>query len=220
MSRLFLFADEAGCFNFSRNKSASRYFIVCTISCESCSELGTKLLDLRRELIWRREPVREYFHASEDRQTIRDRVFELLEAQPFQVQATIMEKSKALPKVRPTKERFYHYGWYYHLQYAAPKIVRHAQHILITAASVGTHKGQAHFSMAVNDVAQQVIKGGRQFRTNFCRSIADPCLQAADYCTWAIQRKWEFGDQRSYALIQSKIVHEADMWSHGTTHHY
>jgi hypothetical protein len=28
--------------------------------------------------------------------------------------------------------------------------------------------------------------------------MSDPCLQVADYCTWAIQRKWERGDERSH----------------------
>jgi hypothetical protein len=72
-----MFADEAGCFNFSRNPGASKYYIVCTISCSSCADLGAALLNLRRELVWEELPVREYFHASEDKQVIRNRVFAL-----------------------------------------------------------------------------------------------------------------------------------------------
>ena len=112
MSRLFFFADEAGDFNFSRHPKASKYYIVCTITCDSCS-IGTALLDLRRDLIWNKAPVAEYFHAAEDKQAIRDRVFDVLKAQNFSIQATIMEKSKAQPHVRITNHRFYHYGWYY-----------------------------------------------------------------------------------------------------------
>ena len=131
-----------------------------------------------------------------------------------------MEKSKALPRIRPTNHRFYHYGWYYHFQYAAPKVMGNATELQITAASVGTKKGQAVFTNAVNDVVQQVIRDGKPWATAFCRAMADPCLQAADYCTWAIQRKWERGDPRSRELIQDKIVHEFDMWAHGRQHHY
>jgi hypothetical protein len=220
VSRLFLFADEAGCFNFSRNPGASRYYIVCTIACGSCSQLGAALLDLRRELIWDKAAIGEYFHAHEDKQAIRDRVFSLLSKHDFTIQATIMEKSKALPRIRPTNHRFYQYGWFYHFQYAAPKILQSVREMHITKASVGTHKGQVHFTNAVNDVVQQVIRGDIRWRTNFCRSIADPCLQAADYCTWAIQKKWERGDTRSYDLIKNKINHEPDMWAHGNVHHY
>ena len=46
MSRLFVFADEAGNFNFSRREGASKYFIVCTIACDTCEQLGSGLLAL------------------------------------------------------------------------------------------------------------------------------------------------------------------------------
>jgi hypothetical protein len=183
--------------------------------------LGSSLLDLRRQLIWEKAPVGEYFHASEDRQVIRDRVFAELQKHNFYIQATILEKSKAYPHVRLTNHRFYQYGWFYHFRHAAPKIISAGvSELHITTASVGTQKGQAHFSGAVNDVVQQVIRGRRTHRTNFCRSIADPCLQAADYCTWAIQKKWEQRDVRSYDLIKDRIIHEVDVWSHGTKHQY
>ncbi len=218
MPRLFIFADEAGCFNFSNHPSASRYFIVCTIACDSCA-IGTELLDLRRQLIWEKAPVREFFHASSDKQAIRDRVFQVLQGQNFSIQATILEKAKAQPKTRPTKNRFYKYGWYLHFKFVAPKITHIATELQITTASVGTHKGQAAFTSAVNDVVQQVIHG-KTWVTNFCRSAADPCLQAVDYCTWAIQRKWESGDDRSYDLIKSKLIHEVDSWAHGKKLYY
>jgi hypothetical protein len=220
MSRLFIFADEAGCFNFSRDPAASKYYIVCTLACSSCGDLGADLLALRRELIWENAPVGEYFHASEDKQVIRDRVFQLLQKHDFSIQATIMEKSKAYPRVRVTNHVFYKYGWFYHFSHVAPKIVAGADELHITTASVGTHKGQRIFSAAVNNVVQQVLRSNKRHRTNFCRSIADPCLQAADYCTWAIQKRWELQDERSYSLIKDRIIHEADMWAHGNVHQY
>jgi hypothetical protein len=108
MARLYFFADEAGCFNFS--PTGSRYFIVCTISADACSALGSALLNLRRDLIWEKAPVGEFFHASPDRQVVRDRVFAVLQAQDFKIQATVMEKCKAQPQTRTTRDRFYKYG--------------------------------------------------------------------------------------------------------------
>lgn len=226
MARIFFFADEAGCFNFSRNQGASKYFIVCTIACDDCGALGAALLNLRRELVWKKAPLREYFHASEDKQEIRNEVFTVLQKHAFTIQATIMEKSKAMPKIRPTNHRFYQYAWFYHFKHVAPKMMplpipgqTHYTEMQLTTASVGTHKGQVAFTAAVNDVVQQVLPN-KIWATNFCRSIADPCLQAADYCTWAIQKKWEHGNIKSYDLIKNKIVHEADTFALGQTHYY
>ena len=54
----------------------------------------------------------------------------------------------------------------------------------------------------------------------FWPSNSDPCLQIADYCTWAIQRKWEKNDSRSYDLIKDKIVSEYDIFRFGSTYYY
>jgi Protein of unknown function (DUF3800) len=159
------------------------------------------------------------FTTCEDKQVVRDKVFEVLRQQTFSVQATIFEKSKAYPRIRPTDHQFYQYIWYYHFKHTAPKLSESIEEMHITTASIGTNKGQADFSNAVNNVVTQVTTG-KICRTNFCRSIADPCLQAADYCTWAIQRKWERGDVQSYDLIKGRINHEVDTWSHGTVHQY
>jgi hypothetical protein len=214
----YIFADEAGDFEFARKPNVSRYFIVCTVCLDAC-HVGAKLLELRRELAWQGYPLGDYFHASEDKQAVRDTVFKLICAEDFELHATIMEKSKAQKQVRVTRERFYQYGWFYHFKHVAPKIVAGDTELLITTASVGTRKGQAVFTAAVNDVVQQTIQRN-QWQTYFCRSAADPCLQIADYCTWAIQKKWERDDSRAYDMIKGRITYEYDLWAHGNKHYY
>jgi hypothetical protein len=216
--RKYLFADEAGDFEFARKPNVSRYFIVCTVTCETCG-LGHRLLDLRRELAWSRQPLGDYFHASEDKQCVRDAVFDLIQRAELRIDATIMEKSKAQPQTRDSHARFYQYGWYYHLRNIAGRILSKDDELLITAASLGTKRQRAAFTSTVNDVVQQVASGS-PWVTSFCPAAADPCLQIVDYCTWAIQRKWERNDSRSYALIRNKIVREYDLWNRGTRHYY
>lgn len=222
MARRYLFADEAGDFEFSRSPNVSKYFIVCAVTMDSC-DVGYRLLELRRRLIWDKQAVGDYFHASEDRQAIRNEVFALIQNTDFKVYAQILEKSKAQPQTRETKERFYQYGWYYLFKFVAWKIVSKDDELFVTTASIGTKKGQATFTASVNDVLQQTVPIKRDhWRTSFCPSQADPCLQVADYCAWAIRRKWESSgkDSRSYDLIKDKIAYERDMWRNGTVHHY
>lgn len=218
MTRLHVFADEAGCLEFARNNSASKYFILCTVAMKSC-EVGTALLDLRRKLIWENQPIGDYFHATTDKQIVRDAVFELLGKHDFTIQATVMEKSKAKPHIRETRPTFYKYGWFYHFRNIAPKIMDGATELVTTSASIGTRKERAAFGGAVDDVLRQVVKG-QDWRMNFCPAASDPCVQVADYCAWALQRKWERQDERSYALIKGRIIHEYDLWSHGDVHYY
>jgi hypothetical protein len=176
-------------------------------------------MDLRRELVWEKAPVRDFFHATNDKQAVRDRVFATLAAHEFSVQVTLMEKAKARAHVRASPERFFQYGWLYHFRYSLAPHVEQDDELLITTASIGTKKGQGVFTNAVNDVIQQHLPRS-QWSTFFCLSASDPCLQVADYCSWAIQRFWEFGDDRSYRLIKDRITYERDLWRHGSTLYY
>jgi hypothetical protein len=218
MTRKYVYADEAGDFEFARKPNVSKYYIICTVLL-SDPTYGHQLLDLRRDLIWKGDQVDDYFHATKDKQSVRDAVFDLIQKAPIQIGATILEKSKAQTQIRHTNVRFYKYGWYFHLSGVASKIAANGDEILFTTASIGTKKGQATFTAAVNDVVQQKIQRCA-YKTHFCPSMADPCLQIADYCTWAIQRKWERGDDRSYKLIEHLVHHEHDTWARGVTHYY
>lgn len=216
--RKFVFADESGCLTFTRKQNVSRYFIICTVTLDSC-DIGQHLLDLRRQLAWQEYPLNEYFHATEDRQVVRDAVFDLLRAQHFRIDATILEKSKARPHVRNSSDSFYRYAWFYHFKHIAPRIVKSDDELLVSIASIGPRKKQAIFRSSVNDVVQQSLRDV-EWKTDFCPAAADPCLQIADYCAWALKKKWENNDLRSYNLISDKIHSEFDLWQTGTTHYY
>jgi len=217
MPNRFFFADEAGCFAFQRER-ASKYFILCTVCMDDCG-VGAALQALRRDLAWKGEDLGDYFHASEDKQAVRDAVYSTILQHQFTVQATLLEKSKAYPRVCQDKPTFYKYGWYYHFKYEAPRLIRPQSEALITTASLGTKKERVAFKDAVNDVMRQTVPHS-QWRTDFPPAATDPCLQVADYCAWAIQRKWERQDVRSYDLIKSRISSEYDLWQRGTLHYY
>jgi hypothetical protein len=218
MPNKFVFADEAGCFTFKRCAGASKYFLLCTLTTEDCS-LSTELLDIRRKLCAEGEPGRDKLHATSDQQVTRDRVFEVLAKHKFRVDATILEKTKAQPQTRTSEAVFYQYAWYYHFKHVGPRILHDADKLLITAAALGQKKTKAAFKNAVNNTVQQTTPR-EKWEVCFMESAMDPLLWAADYCAWAIQRKWEMGDDRSHKLIAHAIETEFDLWEIGKTHYY
>lgn len=218
MPNKFIFADEAGCFTFNRDNNVSRYFILCTVVMDDCG-IATELLNLRRKLVWDGHKLGDAFHASEDKQSVRDRVYSTLLEHQFTVQATIMEKSKALPRTRETKPDFYKYGYFYHFKHGISKALTSNCEALVTTASLGTKKERVAFETAVSDVMRQT-KRAKAWKADFMPSSSDPCLQVADYCAWAIMRKWERGDDRSYQIVANRITYEYDLFSTGSQHHY
>jgi hypothetical protein len=212
----YVFADEAGNFDFSRNPGATRYFVLTTVTADDC-QVGDDLLALRRDLGWKGLHLDQVPHATEDPQAVRDEVFDLLQASDFRVDATILEKSKAYPRLQHERE-LYKIAWFLHFKHVAPRIATRADRLFVVAASLGTKKKRGLFHNAVDDVVHQVSPC-RSHRVAFWSSESDPCLQVADYCNWAIQRKWERDDTRSYDLIEPKIKSEFDVWRTGT-HRY
>jgi Protein of unknown function (DUF3800) len=218
MARKYIFADESGNFDFSRKPGASRYFILTPVSASDCS-MGDALLALRRDLAWRGVGLGTEFHATEDEQKIRDEVFGVIANLSLRVDATILEKAKAESQVRGSDERFYQTAWFFHLRHVAKQAASSNDEMLVVGASLGTKKKKEVFHDAVADVVGQVAPM-LNYRTAFWSAASEPCLQVADYCSWAIQRKWERNDLRSYALIQKHITTEFDLWRGGRTLYY
>lgn len=217
MTTWHAFADEAGNFDFSRKDNASRYFVLCTVTIDTCA-VGNALLALRRELAWEGHNRDTVFHATEDPQAVRDAVFGLLGEQSFRVDATIFEKDKAQPHLQG-EQSLYKMAWYQHFKYIAPRIAKRGDRFFVAASSLGTKSQRSVFHEAVIAVVQQVTQSRRHCVVAWPTS-SDPCLQVADYCTWAVQRKWERQDLRSHALIAPMIQSEYDIWQQGQTRYY
>lgn len=218
MAYRYVFADEAGCFTFKKVKGASKYFLLCTLSTDDCT-IANDLLNIRRNLAIDGDSERNKLHATSDKQATRDQVFEVLKRHHFRVDATLLEKSKAQPQTRKDDATFYRYAWFYHFQFVGPQLLNGADKLLITAAALGQKKTRAAFKLAVNNVLQQTTARAK-WECSFIDSSNDPLLWAADYCAWAIQRKWESNDNRSHELIANKIKSEFDLWKNGVIHYY
>lgn len=216
--RKHIFSDESGDLVFKKAPNISRYFILCTV-CLDPSKIGPEILHLRRDLAWRGLNNADCLHATTDPQAVRDEMFALLSKHDLRIDTTILEKSKAEPQVRVSDSRFYHYAWFYHFKHVGPRVFNAGEEAYIGAAAIGTSKMKGVFYSAIHDVARQVLPLV-DWRVTFWPAHSDPCLLVADYCSWAIQKKWEKSDTRSYDLIKGKIASEYDLWSLGSKHYY
>lgn len=209
MSRLYLFTDESGDFCGPQSLGQSTYFILTTITLSDCT-LGNGLLSLRRDLAWSGYGTNSEFHASDDAQPVRNAVFTFLQPEQFRIDTTILEKAKLDHKFRDRPERLYAFIWRAHVQRLLPTVVADAQELLLVSAAIGTHKMRRVFHeqvIAAMAAAPQTVT----YKTSHWAAVSDPCLQVADYCGWAIQRKWERGDTRSSCLIQGKVATEVEL---------
>lgn len=221
----YLFADESGNFDFRDHtafKGATPYFAVGTLMIAGEAEmtaLRDDLANLRYTLVEKGVPHHAPFHASEDPQHVRDAVFGVLTRHDFKVDVTLLEKAKAQPQTRFNDATFYKYAWYFHFKWFAPKYFQPNDKLMVVSAALGNKKTRNAFRTSVQDVVAQCCHYEVERKFGFWPASTDPCLQAVDYCLWAVMRELD-GDNRSRKLIESKIRSVFDLWGWGNKYYY
>lgn len=217
MVERYVFADESGNFDFSLKTGASRYFVLTTVTTADPGALHD-LVDLRRHLAWRGLGVQGPLHATDDEQTVRDEVFAVISGLDIRADSLIVEKRKAKPHLQD-EQPLYKLAWYLHFKYVAPRVVSPDDQLLVLAASIGTRRKRKTMRAALDDVVSQVAPCA-EHQVAWWPAESDPGLWVADYICWAVQRKWELGDMRSYDLISHLLKSEKDIFAIGKTFYY
>lgn len=218
MSRnLYIFLDEGGNFDFS--PKGTKYFTLTAVSRDRPFEFHDSLDSLRHDLIEKGLDL-QYFHASEDRQHVRDAVFDVI-AQYLperSVDSLIVEKRKTGPSLRPV-EHFYPRMLGYLLKYVIEgKAIGNYSEVIVLTDRIPVTKKRRAVEGAIKKTLSRMLPSGITYRVLHHESKSSYGLQIADYCNWAIYRKWNAKDTRSFDPIASKVRSEFDIFRNGTTY--
>jgi len=224
MQTLYLFIDESG--NLDLSPSGTRFFTLTVLSTTTPFEIAAKLLKLRYDLLpkYAGESSMEdagYFHASEDKQIVRDQVFANLitVGEKMRIDAVIAQKNKANPVFHSQPVAFYETLGRAVLKYAISRATwEKYDHITLVFSSLFDRKKRGILKQTFKMLLKQ--NTDCTFSLYFHDSKCDLCNQAVDYLGWAIYRKWESQDYRSYDIIKSLIKSEFPIFEKGTTEFY
>ena len=213
----FIFFDESGHMNFSP-KTSTHVVIVARNITNSSKRIMEKYWQLRHDLYIqppedtgiRGKYQNRRFHASDDPQEVRNKVFDLIckHLHLLQVQALVLDKDDVFKESR-SEEWLYGKVYYYLVRTILTRskwfegiegvrfLIDHTQDKRLRQATVG-------------GIRRAEAETGAQFRSIIfhATSHAHPFLQLADYFCWAIYRKYELEDMRSYDLVDEAIENE------------
>lgn len=208
---VYLFFDESGNLDFSPN--GSRHFCFGVLTLRDPAPLNDALTRLRYSFLEQGLEL-EFFHAAEDRQAVRDRVFATLaEVGGFEVDLLVADKRAMHPALRDPFEFYCRLG--YAIVEAALTRVRHLpEPIVIITDTLPLQRERKALEKAFRMAIRRSL-GDRPFSVVHHVSAAHAGLQAVDYCTWALQRKLR-GDSRSYERIRGWIQSEWEAFGVGT----
>jgi hypothetical protein len=85
---------------------------------------------------------------------------------------------------------------------------------------VPVNKHRKAVEKAVKTILVEALPTGTRFRVYHHESKSNLDLQIADYCNWAIYRRWTSSDDRSYNVIRPAVCSEFDIFLDGTQFYY
>jgi hypothetical protein len=216
---LYIFLDEAGNFDFS--PSGTRCFVLTSLTKHRPFEAYKALTELKYDLIELGINL-EYFHAAEDQQATRNRVFDIIAAHlaGVRIDSLIVEKRKTGPSLQ-TETRFYPEMLGYLLQYVVKGTnLKAVKEIVIVTDRIPIARKREAIEKAVKQTLTSILLGRMQYKIFHHESKSNMDLQIVDYCNWAIYRKWDREDKRSYDKIRKAIRSEFDIFRTGERNYY
>ncbi len=202
----YLFLDEAG--NFDFGPSGTRYLVLGSVAMRRPFAPTRELLDLKYDLIEAGNPHLSHFHASEDRQSVRDAFLGLVgrHLRDISIDILVVEKSWALGDLR-TPDHLYPWALAKLLEPLLPGLDP-ALPIQIFTDRLPLNRRREAAEKVIKSALADLVPSGGDFQVIHHESRTNLNLQLADYVTWAAFRKWERNDSRSYDLISRAIRSE------------
>ena len=222
---VYLYIDEAGNFDFS--PKGSKYLILtCAVMRRKFEHLG-RLSDIKYDCLEHGLPKKKQgdsfeFHAADDWQKLRDKVFNVIEQIPdLGVYSIVIRKNKTNPSLhRPEKLYPRAFDWLLQDVRRIEGIDESYNVVVITDSVNFKGKNDVLKSSLLSYLDKEIASKGSECSLYQHRSCSDLNLQVVDYCSWAIQRYWEMDDASSLDIIRQKIKHIGDPFRNGDTIYY
>ncbi len=216
---LFTFLDESGNFDFS--PTGTRFFVLTSVSLRRPFPAYRELGQLRYDLLEAGRDL-ELFHCAEDNAHVRRSVFERISqaTQHMRIDALIVEKPKTIPTLR-SELRFYPEMLGYLLRWALPRArTMSDRNIAVVTDSLPIKKHRRAMERGIRTTLSRQVPAGFSYDVFHHQSRSHLGLQIADYCSWAIFRKYERGDTKHYDTVEGAIKSEFEIFRSSSTTYY
>ncbi|MBI3443489.1 DUF3800 domain-containing protein [Candidatus Woesebacteria bacterium] len=209
ISMAFIFLDESGDLGFDPRKKNSRYFLVTILSTGNKREIEKIVKKVHTTL---RKKVKRLsggiLHAYKEKPITRIRVLKKIADTECVVMTIYLNKAKVYTNLKEEKHVLYNYVTNILLdRIMSRKLVDTKLELVLVASKKETNKFlNENFK---NYLQTQVNKKhGLKLKIEIRMPSEEKSLQAVDFVSWAIFRKYEHGDDTYYNLIKSKVIEE------------
>ena len=210
---MYLFMDESGCLGFDFNKKkTSKYFVVTCLFTESKRPLEKIVKKVHGGL---RKQLRKHsgvLHCNKEKPVTRQRLLKLLSERDCAIMAIYLNKRKVYTRLQDEKHVLYNYVTNILLDRIFSKsFVPETEKITLIASKRETNKFlNDNFSSYLN---QKVTNMHHiEFTVEIKTPAEEKSLQVVDFASWAIFRKYEYGDNNYYNIIKERVMEEKPLF--------
>lgn len=214
MSTLHVHIDESGDLSFSPR--GSRYYVFAVVWTYDPLPLALSLQQLRVTMLkegWKEGSKLEKFHGSDDNYQTRERVIRaMLKFSNWKFSAAVVQKNKVHPKECESLGSFYSRFATVPLRllFRGP-VMNQADNLLIYTDRFPQQCHRQRTEKAIKKACRKELAKELPFHIYHHASSSNSWLQVADYCAYAVARKWEHDDLTYYNQFRnrlSKVEHD------------
>lgn len=205
----YIFLDESGDLGFNPKKKNSQYFVVTILSTKNKNPIEKIVKNVHASL---RKKVKRLsggiLHAYKEKPITRRRLLKKLAEKQCTIMTIYLNKSKVYTHLKEEKHVLYNYVTNILLDRIMTKrLVDLDGVVFLIAAKRETNK---FLNNNFRDYLKKQIKDkhGIKIEVDIKASNEEKALQAVDFVSWAIFRKYELKDDIYYSLIRKKIIEE------------
>ncbi len=202
----YIFLDESGDLGFG--KKSSKWFLFTLVVVDNPRKLERLIKKVRKTIRKKYKHVLSELHAYHADDVTRIRVLKAIAKLDIAVVTTILNKQKVYVDLQNQKNYLYNYTANIILdRLMNATLVDGAKEMYLVVDRKDTKKNlRQNFISYISEAMNKRKRGG--FKMTLAASHDEKGLQAVDFISWAIFRKYEKGDCEFYEIIKSKIVDE------------
>ena len=210
----YIFLDESGDlgFDFSK-KRTSKYFIITCLFTSRKRPIEKAVSKTHAELKKKHKKKGGVLHCFQEKPITKQRLLKRLSNKDCLIMAIYLNKNKVYTKLQNEKEVLYNYVTNILLdRICVKKLIDKDKPIILIASRKETNK---FLNLNFKNYLSQSVKYNHKI--NLSVKIKTPfeekALQAVDFASWAIFRKYEYGDDVYYNFIKQKIAEENPLFA-------
>lgn len=210
----YIFLDESGDLGFDFKKlRTSRIFVITCLFTENKRPIEKVVAKTHSELKKKHKKRGGVLHCYQEKPITRQRLLRRLNDKDCAIMTIYLNKEKVYTKLQNEKDILYNYVTNILLdRICTKKMIDISKPIILIASRKETNK---FLNQNFKDYLSRSIKNNHSvdLKVEIKTSHEEKALQAVDFVSWSIFRKYQYHDENYYNIIKQKITEERPLYS-------